>query len=139
MKNQIFLYLGFIIFLAACGNDDDGGGADANAILGKWVLESTTETDYYFNTDGSSVDCSGNKTTLEFNTTTRVNVSWMVVNQSGTKICVSGESEEVSTSTINLIEGTFPPPKDIFTYVLREEKLILIDAANDNFVFIKDN
>ncbi|WP_024771622.1 hypothetical protein [Aquimarina macrocephali] len=142
MKNQIFVLALLAIMISSCSGDDDTNtntNTNNDTIIGTWILESTTEQGYNQNIEGVLIGCDTSATTLKFDKETTVNINSMVVVQNGTKLCVSGGSEEITDDTIKLIKGTFPPPKDIFSYKLQGDILTLTDGGNDDFVFKRAN
>ncbi|WP_438426565.1 hypothetical protein [Aquimarina macrocephali] len=140
MRKQIFVLAILAIVISSCSDDDDPNpNPNNNTIIGTWILESTTEQGYNQNIEGVLIGCDTSATTLKFDKETTVNINSMVVVQNGTKLCVSGGSEEITDDTIKLIKGTFPPPKDIFSYKLQGDILTLTDGGNDDFVFKRAN
>ncbi|WP_109851457.1 hypothetical protein [Aquimarina sp. AU58] len=140
MRNQIFILAILAIMISSCSGDDDTNpNPNNNTIIGTWIIESTTEQGYNMNIEGALIGCDTNATKLIFDKETIVTVNSMVVVQNGIKLCVSGDSEEITDNTIKLIKGTFPPPKDIFSYKLQDDTLTLTDQNNDDFVFKRAN
>ncbi|WP_108807911.1 hypothetical protein [Aquimarina spinulae] len=147
MKKQIFVLAILAIMISSCSGDDDTNtNTDNNTIIGTWILESTTEQDYNQNKESTPIGCDTNATKLIFDKETIVTVNSMVVIRDGSKLCVSGSSEEITKDSIVLSKedadgnfGTFPPPKDIFSYKLQGDILTLTDQNNDDFVFKRAN
>ncbi|WP_025666858.1 hypothetical protein [Aquimarina megaterium] len=142
MKKYISIFAMLAIMISSCSSDNDPNpnpNPNNDTVIGTWILESTTEQGYNLNVGSVLIGCDKKATTLKFDKETIVTVNSMVVVQNGTKLCVSGDSEEITDNTIKLIEGTFPPPKDVFSYKLQGDILTLTDGGNDDFVFKRAN
>ncbi len=133
MKKHIFLYTGLIIFLSSCSKDDDAGNTDNDTIIGEWILQSTTETDYNSDPDSNNDVCQGKTTTLIFDNQSMINIMDMSATRFTddpiTKVCTAGVGSYSGDAQgeIVLDDQTFPPPKDRFTFVRNGNEIILTD------------